>query len=105
MAVFSASEIKGVALKSLFAVADTIAVGIDRKYIEKRLEETPKLLTSFLDNAPMPVHVCSPEGRLLLVNREWERVIGRSRDEVIVNVPKTFSLSRLLEGFNSRIGQ
>ncbi len=88
MAVFSSSEIKGVVLKGLSAVADTIAVGIDRKYIEKRLQETQELLTSFLDNAPMPVHVCSPEGRIRLVNREWEHVVGRSRDEVIGKYPE-----------------
>ena len=99
MAVFSSSEIKGVALKSLSAVADTIAVGIDRKYIEKRLQETQKLLTSFLDNAPMPVHVCSPEGRLRLVNREWERVIGRSRDEVIGKCPEELFPLETARGF------
>jgi PAS domain S-box-containing protein len=99
MAVFSSSEIKGVALKSLSAVADTIAVGIDRKYIEKRLQETQKLLTSFLDNAPMPVHVCSPEGRLRLVNREWERVIGRSRDEVIGKCPEDLFPLEAARGF------
>ena len=99
MAVFSSTEIKGVTLKSLSVVADTIAVGIDRKYIEKRLQETQKLLTSFLDNAPMPVHVCSPEGRLRLVNREWERVIGRSRDEVIGKCPEDLFPLETARGF------
>jgi len=88
MAVFASSEIKGVVLKGLSAVADTLAVGIDRKHIEKRLQETQELLTSFLENAPMPVHVCSPEGRLRLVNREWEQIVGRSRDEVIGKYPE-----------------
>ena len=88
MAILSSSEIKGAVLKGLLAVADTIAVGIDRKCIEKRLRETQELLTSFLDNAPMPVHVCSPEGRLRLVNREWEHVVGRRRDEVIGKFPE-----------------
>ena len=88
MAVFASSEIKGAVLKGLSAVADNLAVGIDRKHIEKRLQETQELLTSFLDNAPMPVHVCSPEGRLRLVNREWEHIVGRSRDEVIGQYPE-----------------
>ena len=88
MAVFASSEIKGAVLKGLSAVADTMAVGIDRKNIEKRLQETQELLSSFLDNAPMPVHVCSPEGRLRLVNREWEHLVGRSRDEVIGKYPE-----------------
>src|SRR5688572_28971385 len=76
VAVFASSGIKGAVLKGLSAVADTMAVGIDRKNIEKRLQETQELLSSFLDNAPMPVHVCSPEGRLRLVNREWEHIVG-----------------------------
>jgi PAS domain S-box-containing protein len=88
MAVFASSEIKGAVLKSLSAVADTMAVGIDRKHIEKRLQETQELLISFLDNAPMPVHVCSPEGRLRLVNREWEQVVGQSRHNVIGKYPE-----------------
>jgi len=99
MAVFSLSEIKGVVIKGLSAVADTIAVGIDRKYIEKRLQETQKLLTSFLDNAPMPVYVCSPEGRLRLVNREWEHVVGRTREEVIGKYPEDIFAAETARAF------
>ena len=96
MAVLSSSEIKGAVLKGLSAVADTIAVGIDRKYIEKQLQETQELLASFLDNAPMPAYVCSPQGRL--VNREWEHVVGRCRDEVIGKFPEDIFPRETAEG-------
>lgn len=51
--------------------------------LSARLRETGERLQAIVDNMPAIVYVKDREGRYLLVNREIERIWGRTRDEIL----------------------
>jgi PAS domain S-box-containing protein len=62
----------------LDAVAAVLSKGQDEREATRRLGET---LQAIVDNIPVMVSFVDPSGQLLLVNREWERVLGWSFQE------------------------
>ncbi|MDE2304419.1 MAG: response regulator, partial [Gammaproteobacteria bacterium] len=57
-------------------------VDADRRQAARSVSESQRLLQAIIDGAPLVVRVKDLLGRYLLVNREFERETGRSRDEV-----------------------
>jgi PAS domain S-box-containing protein len=55
----------------------------ERKKVEEQLRADERLLQSVLDNAPGRIAIKDPEGRLLLVNRRFAELAGRSIWEVV----------------------
>ncbi len=55
----------------------------DRRRTEEELERTRAFLTDILDSLPEPLHVKDAEGRLVIVNRAAEQLMGRSREELL----------------------
>jgi len=53
-----------------------------RKCAEERLHETEKLVYALLNNSPNPVFLKDTEGRYLLVNKNFERVLRVSEEQI-----------------------
>jgi PAS domain S-box-containing protein len=63
----------------------------ERKQAEEELREMKDLLSAFVEHEPGAVFAFSLDGRMLLVNDEWEKTFGRSRDDVLgVRVAELF---------------
>ncbi len=63
----------------------TITIGQDisqRKRAEQELRQQKELLQTIFDHIPLMVSFVDREKRVQLVNREWERTLGSSLDEV-----------------------
>jgi PAS domain S-box-containing protein len=54
-----------------------------RQQLEDALRKSEMFLSSILENAPMLIYVTSVDGRVQLVNRNWEEFTGHSREEVL----------------------
>ncbi|MCE9666449.1 ATP-binding protein [Myxococcus stipitatus] len=55
----------------------------ERKRAERALLESEKRLRAILDNASSIFFLLDTQGRYIFVNRQWERLFGRSREEVM----------------------
>ena len=67
------------------AVVRSLAVLIDvteRKQVEDALFESERRLRAILDNAPTVFFLLDARGRFIFVNREWERLFHRTRQQV-----------------------
>jgi PAS domain S-box-containing protein len=63
----------------------TICIGQDiseRKRTERDLRQQKEILQTIFDHLPVMVSFVDPNNRVKLVNREWERTLGWSRDEI-----------------------
>jgi PAS domain S-box-containing protein len=63
----------------------TIGIGQDiteRKQAENELREQKETLQKIFDHSPMLISFFGEDGRLKLVNREWERTIGWTLEEI-----------------------
>jgi PAS domain S-box-containing protein len=54
-----------------------------RKKTEEALRESRQLLQSVLENSPAVIYAKRKDGTYTYINREWERVCGLTRDQVI----------------------
>ncbi len=64
---------------------------------ESALEGNRVLLQSILDNIPAVVYIKDLEGRYLFVNRQFEQLAGRTREEIRGKTPFDFSPKELAE--------
>lgn len=55
----------------------------ERKRAEEALRENEEFLSNLLENAPVSVYITDADGRLLLVNRQWEKDTGKPRTDVL----------------------
>ncbi|HYG77079.1 MAG TPA: PAS domain S-box protein [Planctomycetota bacterium] len=55
----------------------------DRKRYEQALRESEQRLQSILDNTTAVIHLKDASGRYLMVNKQWERVMNKSREDVV----------------------
>ena len=63
----------------------TICIGQDisgRKQAERDLTQQKEILQSIFDRIPVMISFVDPNNRVKLVNREWERTLGWSCDEI-----------------------
>jgi PAS domain S-box-containing protein len=71
----------------------TIAQDITaRKNAEDSLRKQNEVLQKIFDHAPVMISRATKSGSIKLVNREWERLLGWSRDEVLRENLDIFSL-------------
>ena len=54
-----------------------------RKKTEEALRFERELMSNLLERAPVSIFVTSREGRMRLVNRQWEKVTGKSRRQAL----------------------
>ena len=55
----------------------------DRVSVEVALRETQQQLQAFLDNSPAVMYVLDTQGKLLLINRQYEKLFHTSHDQII----------------------
>jgi PAS domain S-box-containing protein len=61
----------------------TVAEGITRwKRAEEELHESERLWRTFLENSPSPIFLKDPQGRYLHINREFERVLRVTEEQI-----------------------
>ena len=73
------------ALDVLFleSVASLFALALRDDESRAKLRRSTQTLTSLVDNAPAAIHLADADGRLILVNREFERVHEVRRQDVL----------------------
>jgi PAS domain S-box-containing protein len=54
-----------------------------RKQVEEALEDNRRFLSDVIERSGSLIFVKSPDGRYQLVNKRWEELTGRSRDEAL----------------------
>jgi PAS domain S-box-containing protein len=54
-----------------------------RERVQADLREQKEILQTIFDHVPVILEFVNKEGRIQMVNREWERVLGRSLDELV----------------------
>lgn len=55
----------------------------DRRLIEGEFRRQKELLETIVDHIPVMINFVDADGRIRLVNREWERVLGWTREEIL----------------------
>jgi PAS domain S-box-containing protein len=69
----------------LLADGTSIGIGLDiteRKRAEDALRKQNEILQKIFDNIPVMINFTDSDGRIILVNREWQQTLGWSPDEV-----------------------
>jgi PAS domain S-box-containing protein len=54
-----------------------------RERIEEDLRRQKEILQTIFDHVPVSINFLDKMGRIQMVNREWERVLGRTLDEIV----------------------
>jgi len=54
-----------------------------RECVEEDLRRQKEILQTIFDHVPVSINFLDKEGRIQMVNREWERLVGRTWDEVV----------------------
>ena len=54
-----------------------------RERVEEDLRRQKEILRSIIDHVPLILKFVDKEGRIQMVNHEWERVLGRTLDEIV----------------------
>jgi PAS domain S-box-containing protein len=83
MGMFSKKPVNESTLDTLSILADGIAQGIERKRAEDDLRRQKEVLQKIIDNAPVMIRALGPDGTTKLVNREWERTMGWTLEEIL----------------------
>ena len=83
MAMFMRSPIEVGFVESLRPVVDAIAVGIERKRVERDLERNHIFFQAVTEQAGEGITIVDREGRYLLVNPAFCRMLGYSREELL----------------------
>ncbi|RKH74803.1 PAS domain S-box protein [Corallococcus aberystwythensis] len=78
LSAIAEQDSSGRVLRSLAVLIDVT----ERKRAEEALQESEQRLRAILDNAPTVFFLLDPQGRFLFVNREWERLYHRTRQQV-----------------------
>src|SRR5882672_4568461 len=61
---------------------DLLAEIVQRKQVEDALRDRERLIRAILDNSPALIFLKDKEGRYLLVNKEFERALNVSQEEI-----------------------
>ncbi len=54
-----------------------------RERVDADLRKQQEILQSIVDHVPLILKFVGKDGRIQMVNREWERVLGRTLDEIV----------------------
>ena len=76
MAMFARHPFTGFVHQALAAVADGIAVGIERKRAEEALARSETTYRSLVEDSPFGIFRSTPDGRLLAVNPALVSILG-----------------------------
>ena len=82
MAVFSQEEMSDQVSRALEAVADQIALGIDRLRASTALRKSETENRSLVELMPYGVYECTVDGRVLAPNSAFSRITGYSGEEI-----------------------
>jgi PAS domain S-box-containing protein len=83
MAMFSRSRLTDITIKSLTAMADIIALGIERKTGEESLRRARDKAQRYLDTANVMLVHLDEEGMILLINKKGLEMLGYDEQEVL----------------------
>ncbi|XXX73092.1 AAA family ATPase [Sorangium sp. So ce134] len=70
-------------LAVLELLSSQAAISLENASLYEALKKSQEQLQAIVDNSPAIIYVKDAEGRLLLVNRCYERVVQRPRDQII----------------------
>lgn len=73
-------------LRFLTIASGQIAMAIERKKVQDTLKKSEEFSRAVIEYSPLGVSVRSNTGKLLSCNRAWQRIWGRTDEEVAVNM-------------------
>ena len=82
LAMFARKSLEPAILQTLALVADTIAKGIERKWAEKRLQESERNLRLFMETIPQMLWSAAPDGAIDYYNQRVLDYTGLSMEEL-----------------------
>ena len=82
LAMFARKSLEPAVLQTLALVADTIAKGIERKWAEKRLQESERNLRLFMETIPQMLWSAAPDGAIDYYNQRVLDYTALSMDEL-----------------------
>src|ERR1700683_27723 len=82
LAMFARKSLEPAVLQTFALVADTIAKGIERKWAEKRLQESERNLRLFMETIPQMLWSAAPDGAIDYYNQRVLDYTGLSMDEL-----------------------
>jgi PAS domain S-box-containing protein len=83
VALFSRKTLSQAAISALGSVADTIALGIERKRTEAALRQNYTLLHTVIEGSPDTIYVKDLQGRYVMLNSAGALFMGLSVDDAI----------------------
>jgi PAS domain S-box-containing protein len=82
LAMFARKSLEPAVLQTLALVADTIAKGVERKWAEKKLQESERNLRLFMETIPQMLWSAAPDGAIDYYNQRVLDYTGLSMDEL-----------------------
>jgi len=82
LAMFARKSLEPAVLQTLALVADTIAKGIERKWAEKKLQDSERNLRLFMETIPQMLWSAAPDGAIDYYNQRVLDYAGLSMDEL-----------------------
>jgi len=82
LAMFARKSLEPAVLQTLALVVDTIAKGIERKWAEKKLQESERNLRLFMETIPQMLWSAAPDGAIDYYNQRVLDYTGLSMDEL-----------------------
>ncbi len=91
VAMFARNPLAEVTLQGLASIANTIALGIERKQAEARIHESEAKYRGLIEQASDGIFVSDTEGNYLLVNSRGCELLGYVEHELVgMNAKKTY---------------
>jgi PAS domain S-box-containing protein len=82
LAMFARKSLEPAVLQTLALVSDTIAKGVERKWAEKKLQESERNLRLFMETIPQMLWSAAPDGAIDYYNQRVLDYTGLSMDEL-----------------------
>lgn len=82
MALFARKPLSVLVTEAMGAVADTMALGVERHLTEEQRRLSDERLQQVLDNSTAVMYVKDGEGRYVLINRRFEELFHITREKI-----------------------